>query len=249
MLKLIIADDVENVRQSLAKDIAIYCPNVKLVASVDGVNPAIKAIKEHKPDVVLLDVEMRDGTGFDVLKEFPSPSFKVIFITAYQHYSLEAFRFSALDYILKPVDPDLLKEAIEKATDIIDREKLTLKIESFMQNMQEENRDLKKIVLKTSESIHVTNLKDILYCEASSGYTTFYLNDSSRIVVTKPLTDYDDMLSDKNFIRIHQTYLINLHHIKRYEKGDGGFVILANNAKLPVSTRKKEYLMQVLSKL
>jgi two-component system LytT family response regulator len=136
LLKLIIADDVRNIRESLTKMITSFVPDTSIAACTDSVETTINAIKEHKPDVLLLDIEMKDGTGFDVLKKFPSPSFKTIFVTAYEHYSLEAFRFSALDYLLKPVDPDQLVKALSKAGDQLDREKLSDKIEAFLHNME-----------------------------------------------------------------------------------------------------------------
>src|ERR1700752_5243992 len=177
MIKLLIADDEENVREALGSMVKLYSTDIKIVDSVNSVASAIKSISQHKPDVVLLDIEMKDGTGFDVLKQFPSPAFKVIFITAYQQYAVEAFRFSALDYLLKPVDPDLFTEAIRKATDIIDKEKISLKIDSFLYNMENISKGMKKIILKTSDNIHVVNLQDIIYCEADRSYTNFYLAD------------------------------------------------------------------------
>lgn len=248
MLKILIADDVKNVRESIAKKVSSHCTNVQIIGEAESVETCIKAIQQHKPDIILLDIEMQDGTGFDVLKQFPTPSFKVIFVTAYEQYSLNAFRFSALDYLLKPVDTEALIASINKAADHIDREKLSLKIDSFLHNMQS-NKGPKKVVLKTSDSIHIVNLSDVIHCEASSGYTTFYMADKTRVVVTRPLADYDEMFSEHNFVRIHQSFLVNINFIKRYEKGDGGNVVLTNETILPVATRKKEQLMQVLSKL
>jgi two-component system LytT family response regulator len=192
---------------------------------------------------------MKDGTGFSVLRQFAFPSFKTIFITAYEQYSLEAFRFSALDYLLKPVDPDLLLKAINKAADYIDREKLSLKIDTFLHNTERVSRESKKVALKTADNIYIVNLRDIVYCEADEGYTNIYLADKTRILVSRTLGEYDEMFSGYNFLRIHQSYLLNVEYIKRYEKGEGGKVILSNEAILPVSARKKEQLMEFLSNL
>lgn len=248
MLKLVIADDVENIRESLSEMINLYCPGVKVAAMTSNVADTVKTLLTEQPDVLLLDVEMTDGTGFDVLKQFPDPKFKTIFITAYQHYSLEAFRFSALDYLLKPVDPVELQKAISKASDRIDIEKLSIKIESFLHNIQAATSS-KKIVLKTADNIHVVAISEILYCEADEGYTNFHLTDGSKILVSRTLAEYDEMLSSCGFVRIHQSYLININYIKRYEKGDGGKVIMNNNVSLPVATRKKDNLLQILNKL
>lgn len=248
MLKILIADDVKNIRESLTKMVNASLANATIVGATDSVANTIKAIKELKPDVVLLDIEMKDGTGFDVLKQFPNPSFKVIFITAYQQYSLEAFKFSALDYILKPVDPDQLAKAVNKAVEHIDREKLSNKIDAFLYNMEHASQE-KKIVLKTAESIHVVSLKDIMYCQAYEGYTNFYLVDKSKILVSRTLGEYDELFSEHHFIRIHQSYLLNINYIKRYEKGEGGAIVLTNETTIPVSARKKEQLMKLLAKL
>jgi two-component system LytT family response regulator len=247
MLKLVIADDEPNVREALTQLINEYCPDIKIVDSVASVSKTVSAIKKHSPDIVLLDIEMKEGTGFDVLKQFPKPTFKVIFITAFQHYAVEAFRFAALDYILKPVDPEVLNASLKKANDQVDKEKLSLKIDSFLTNMS--GNTLKKIVLKTADSIHVVNLKDVLYCEADRSYTNFYLDDKTRIIVSTTLGDYEELFSEYGFLRTHQSFLVNIHHVKRYEKGDGGNIILNNNTSLPVATRKKEQLLQLLSKL
>jgi two-component system LytT family response regulator len=248
MLKVIIADDVQDIRESLAKMLAACCPAAEVVASTESVETTVAAIKTHLPDVVLLDVEMKDGTGFDVLKQFPSARFKVIFVTAYQHYSFEAFRFSALDYLLKPVDPDLLAQAVNKAADITDREKLSLKIDSFLHNMQETSRGPKKIVLRTIDNIHVVTVNDIVHCEADQSYTTFYLNDKSRIVVTRSLSEFDELLVPYQFVRIHQSYLVNTSFIKRFNKADNT-LLLSDATVLPVSVRKKEQLLQLLASL
>lgn len=249
MIKLLIADDEKNVRDALAEMVGLYSPNVNIVASTHSVSSTIEGINKYKPDVVLLDIDLKDGTGFDVLKHYKNPQFKVIFITAFQQYALEAFRFSAIDYLLKPIDPDLFTQAVNKATETIDKEKLSLKIESFLYNMDAISKGAKKIILKTADNIHVVNVKDIMYCEADHSYTNFYLADKSRVMVSKTLGEYDELLSAHNFIRIHQSYLLNVNYIKRYEKGDGGNVILSDNTSLPVATRKKEQLMQFLSRL
>jgi len=249
MLKLLIADDEQNVREAFTQLVKLHCPDMQLIPATDSVSSTIQAIHNHQPDIVLLDIEMKEGTGFDVLKQFPVPKFKVIFITAYEQYALQAFRFSALDYLLKPVDPDLLNDSLTKAIDIIDREKISLKIDSFLFNMDNISKGLKKIILKTSDNIHVVGLQDIMYCEADRSYTNFYLSDKSRIIVSNTLGDYEEMFSEYGFMRIHQSYLLNLSYIKRYEKGEGGKVILPDNISLPVATRKKEQLMQLLSKL
>ena len=249
MLKIILVDDEENVREALEQLIQLYHPNFTICASCSSISSATEAIKQHQPDVLLLDIEIGNESGFDIFKHFSQPNFRVIFITAYQDYAVQAFRFSALDYLLKPVDPILLEAALKKASDAIDHEKITLKIDSFLHNMSGLTKDSKKIVLKTSDTIHLVKLRDIIYCEADRSYTTFYLADKSRILVSTTMGEYEELFSDFGFFRIHQSFLLNLDFFKRYEKGDGGKAILTDNMSLPVATRKKDQLLQHLANL
>ncbi|MES2680150.1 MAG: LytTR family DNA-binding domain-containing protein [Bacteroidota bacterium] len=248
MLKVIVVDDEENVREALGQLLESH-PEVTVCASCASLSSAVTAIKQYHPDILLLDIEIGKENGFDIFKHFPQPDFRVIFITAYQQYALQAFRFSALDYLLKPVDPDLLADALKKATDVIDKEKITTKIDSFLHNINDLSKDTKKIVLKTAETIHLVHLRDIMYCEADRSYTNFYLADKSRIMVSTTLGDYEELFNDYGFFRIHQSFLLNLSYFKRFEKGDGGKVILTNNSALPVATRKKDQFLQRLASL
>ncbi len=249
MLKVILVDDEQNVREAVSRLLELYHPEVKVCASCNSISSAIAAIKEHKPDILLLDIEIGNENGFDIFKHFPKPNFRVIFITAYQHYALQAFRFAALDYLLKPIGPALLSEALTKAIDMFDKEKITVKLDSFIHNMSDLSKDAKKIVLKTSDNIHLVNLRDIIYCEADRSYTTFYLADKSRILVSTTMGDYEELFNDYGFFRIHQSFLLNLNYFKRYEKSDGGKAVLTDNTNLPVATRKKDQLLQRLTNL
>jgi two-component system LytT family response regulator len=247
MLKLVIVDDEEHVREALSQLLILYHPEIMQCASCDSLTEAISAIREHQPNILLLDIEIGKENGFDIFKHFPQPAFRTVFITAYQEYAVQAFRFSALDYLLKPVDPDLLAEALKKAADVVDSEKTTLKIDSFIHNMSGLSNNSKRVVLNTAEAIHLVNLSDIMYCEAARSYTLFYLADKSRILVSQTMGRYEELFEDCNFFRIHQSYLLNLNYFKRYEKSEGGKAILTDNTSLPVSTRKKDLLLQRLS--
>lgn len=248
-MKVIIVDDEEQVRESLTQLLDIYCSDVDIVGSYSTLHEGLISIKQKKPDVVLLDIEIGKENGFDIFKHFAHPDFKVVFITAYQNYAVQAFRFSAMDYLLKPVDPDLLVAALNKAVDKIEQEKLSLKIEGFLGNLSGNKKANKKVVLKTTDNIHVVNLGDILYCEADRSYTSFFLNDKSRIVVSTTLGEYEELFEAYDFIRVHQSFLVNLDYVKRFEKSDGGKLILKNEAHVPVSNRKKETLLQRLAQL
>jgi len=249
MLKALLVDDEKNVTEALSQMLALYHPEIEVCACCHTLASAVTAIKEHEPALVLLDIELGAESGFDLFTHFPQPRFKVIFVTAHQQYAVQAFRFAALDYLLKPVHSDLLAEAVKKTTETIDREKINLNIDSFLHNIKTSSKKDKKIILKTAESIHLVNLNDILYCEANGGYTNFYMADKTRIMVTTTMGTYEDLFEDSDFCRIHQTYLLNLAHFKRYDKTDGGMVVLKDGTKLPVATRKKDTLLQRLSTL
>jgi len=248
MLRTIIIDDEQSVRKTLEKLLGRYCPNVRLVAEADGVDSGVKAIKKHHPDLVLLDIKMSDGTGFDLLKQLEPVDFKVIFITAYDQFAIKAFKFSALDYLLKPVDPEELADAVSKAEKMVIQE-LNQQLCTLEDNIQTKEKARKKIILKTLENIHLLKVTDIMYCESSDNYTTFYLLNGKKILVSNTLKEYDEMLSEYGFFRAHKSYLINLIYIDRFEKAEGGSIVLVNDVKLPVASRKKELLLEMLFRI
>lgn len=248
MLRTIVIDDEQSVRKTLEKLIDRYCPNVKLIAEADGVNSGIETIKKYHPDLILLDIKMDDGTGFDLLKQLEPVDFKVIFITAYDQYAIKAIKFSALDYLLKPVDPEDLTEAVNKAEKLLLHE-LNQQLGTLEENMLTQEKSKKKIILKTFDNIHLVKLFDIVYCESQDNYTNFHLLNNKKILVSNTLKDYDEMLSEYGFFRSHKSYLINLIHIDRFEKADGGSIVLNNEIKLPVASRKKEQLLEMLYKI
>src|SRR5581483_10065316 len=219
MLNLIIIDDMQNAREVIASIIRKSFKKINIVATADSVKSGIQAIKQHSPDIVLLDIQMHDGSGFDLLNKIKPLKFKVIFISAYEEHALKAFKFSALDYILKPIDSAELVTAIKKAEEALAQAGIEEGIDVISNNRDKES---KKIVLKTSESIHVINVKDIIRCEADENYTSFFLNDTNRILISKPLKEYDELLTEYGFFRIHQSHLINLNYFKQFKKADGG---------------------------
>ena len=248
MLRTIIIDDEQSVRKTLEKLLARNCPNVKLVAEADGVNSGIETIRKYHPDLILLDIKMDDGTGFDLLKQLEPVDFKVIFITAYDQYAIKAIKFSALDYLLKPVDPEDLTEAINKAEKLVVNE-LNQQLNTLEENMLTQEKSKKKIILKTFDNIYLVKLIDIVYCESNDNYTNFHLLGDKKILVSNTLKDYDEMLSEYGFFRAHKSYLVNLMHIDRFEKADGGSVVLNNEIKIPVASRKKDQLLEMLHKI
>jgi two-component system LytT family response regulator len=249
MVQILIVDDEKRARETIGKIIKLYCANAVVVAEAGNVAEATEAIAKHKPDLVLLDINMPGGNGFDLLKQFGTIDFKLVFITAYEEHAVKAFKFSALDYILKPVNPDELVEAVNKAQSQIEKDNLSLKLTAFISNIDNIAREAKKIVLKTSESIHVVNVHEIIRCEADRNYTSFFIEGGKKILVSNTLKEYDEMLSLSHFFRAHQSHLVNINYIERYEKKEGGFLIMKDKSEVPVSVRRKETLLKLLEKI
>ena len=249
MLKIVLVDDELSVQQSLKRLLELYLPGAQAVAACGTIEDAVQNIKELKPDVVLLDIGLAGQSGFDLFNHFIHPPFKVIFVTAHREHAIEAFRFAAVDYILKPVNPLHLQEALERATKALDNEKLNLKLESLIHNLNIKTGESKKIVLKTVEQMHVLLIKDIVYCQADRNYTNFHLKDKSRIMVSHGIADYEDMLEPSGFMRVHHSYLVNLEAVKRFEKTDGGHLVLTDGSSIPVATRRKDALLLKLNNI
>jgi two-component system, LytTR family, response regulator len=248
MLPTLIIDDEEHVRNSLTRLLAKYCPQVIIAGEAFSVASGIRVIQEIHPDLVLLDIQMSDGTGFDLLNSLPVIDFKIIFITAYDQFALQAFRFSAVDYLLKPVNPELLAEAIERAGQLI-QEQHNLQLLALQENIRNVEHQGKKIILKTSDNIYLVGLKDIICCESDNNYTCIYTSDGRNILISKTLKEYDTMLNGCGFYRVHKSFLINLAHILRFEKQDGGFIVLTNDMKIPVASRKRDEMLELLDRM
>jgi two-component system LytT family response regulator len=248
MLRVLIVDDEDHMRDTLIRLLELHCPEVLVVGQAAGVKSGSAAINEFHPDLVLLDIQMKDGTGFDLLYSLPSIDFKVIFVTAYDQYAVQAFRCCAVDYLLKPVDPEHLAEAVDRAGQII-QEHFNLQMKALEENLKSVNRQHKKIIIKTTENIHLLDLKNIISCESDNSYTTINTSEGDKILVSKTLKDYEDMLAECGFYRVHKSFLINLLHIKRFERQDGGYIVLTNDVRIPVASRKRDELLQLFEKL
>lgn len=248
MLRAIIIDDVEAVRKANRNTIEKNCPNIRVICEANSVATGVEGIKQNKPDLVFLDVEMEDGTGFDLLKRLQPIQFKVIFVSGYEGFAIEALRCSAIDYLLKPINAKELIDAIEKATLSIDKEAMDLKLNNLFANI-ERPKNLQKIILKTAERIFSINIQDIINCEGQANYTTFYLIDGSKIVVSNSLKDYETTLSDLGFFRTHQSHLINMAYFAYFTKAEGGCIVLKNNSKIPLSIRKKVEFLSLLESM
>ena len=219
-----------------------HCPEIEVVGEGDGVKAGVEKIKELSPDVVFLDVQMPDGTGFDLLEQFSEINFKIIFASAFDKFAIQAFKFSALDYMLKPIEPEKLKEACAKLNEDNRFAEINKKLEVLMSN----KNSFEKIALPTLDGIIFVKIKEILRCESDNNYTNIFLQDGKKIIVSKTLKEYDEMLSPFNFFRIHKSHLINLAFLARYRKGDGGYVEMEDGAELEVSRRRKEEFLNAL---
>lgn len=248
MFRILVIDDEDHMRDTLVKLLTRHCPQVNVIGTADGVQSGIKNIHLLHPDIVLLDIQLKDGTGFDLLSALPSIDFKVIFITAFDQYAIQAFRFSAVDYLLKPVNPELLTEAVTHAGQLI-QEHFNIQVKALEENLKSINNKQKKIIIKTTENIYLLDLKNIISCESDSSYTTIHTTDKDKIMVSKTLKDYEELLAGCGFYRVHKSHLINLVHIKRFERQDGGSIVLTNDLKVPVASRKRDEMLELFERM
>ena len=246
-MRALIVDDEPRARESIARAIQLYTPEVTVVGEADGVQSAIQAIQVHQPDILFLDIRLGDGNSFDILKQVSFKKFAIIFVTAYNEYAIKALRVSAIDYLLKPIDAEELILAVNKASQQVKQQKIETRMTLFFEQM-EQKETIKRITLKTIDSIHIILIENIVYCRGERSYTTFYLSDNREIMVSKNLREYEEILPKDAFFRPHQSYLVNLDHMVRYDKGDNTLVT-TNNHHISVSLRKKEALIQRLKKL
>lgn len=250
-MKILIVDDELSAREQSKRLLAEFFPEINVCAEADSVSTAHEAILLHQPDVVLLDVDMPDGTAFDLLKRIPNINFNIIFITAYEKYALQAIKFSALDYLLKPYSSGEFVEAIRKAQRKEEDVESNIKFSALLQNFQnqQQNQANSKIVLRTADSIHLVQIEEIVRLQADGAYTTFYVLDRKPIVVSKNLKEYDSLLEGNGFIRTHQSHMVNSKYITCYHKADGGSLGLIDKTQVPVATRFKEKVLQSMERL
>jgi len=241
-MKAIVIDDEASGRKAVRNYIFKYTEGIEIVDEADCVKTGLESILINNPDVVFLDIRMPDGTGFDLLEKLPKINFKIIFVTAYEEHAVRAFKYSAVDYLLKPLNPDDFSDAILKLFTEDKFEEIERKVELLLQN----NKKLEKIALPTSTGFKMVDLCDIVRCESDNNYTFFYFKDKSRVLVSKTLKEYDQLLSKEGFYRTHKSHLVNISYIKEYVKGEGGYVILSDNSSVDVSRRKKEGLLKIL---
>jgi two-component system LytT family response regulator len=246
-MKAILVDDEPDGIRTLQKMLELHCPDVSVVAACANATIAKQQILQKEPDVVFLDIQMPGKSGLELLTELPEKHFEVIFVTAHNEYMLQALQYSAADYLLKPVDEDRLMEAVHRVQTRLESGKKEEQRKALLHNLaQAGNPSEMRLCLPTMKGFIVLKLDEIIYCEAERSYTVFHLENNKTVTVSKPLLEYDQILKDTSFLRIHKSFLINLHHVKEYHRGEGGMVIMSNNHEIEVSRRKKDqFLMKV----
>lgn len=246
-MKAVIIDDEKRTRELIAKMIESFNLGIETFPVGENVESGLQAIEKIQPDFVFLDIQMPDGTGFDLLRKIKHKNFEVIFITAHEEFAIQAIKFSALDYILKPVDSEELKSCIERAIEARHQKKEDSQFEALNQNIQSNQK--RRLVLKTQESVHVVDLDKIIRCEADRNYTSFFLSEGKKILVSRTLKDYETLLTGHNFLRVQQSHLVNLDFVDRYDKGNGGSVVMKDGSEVPLSPAKREIFFKILENL
>ena len=248
MIRCILIDDEVNSLEMMEWLLKTYCPQVKIEAMCNAADRGIEAIHKFKPDVVFLDIEMPHMNGFDMLEQFDRLFFDVVFCTAYDQFAIKAFRYSALNYLLKPVDPEDLKETIRR----LEEKKLAPspdQIELLLQNIRQTNKPMiQRIALTTGDGMIFVSTNDIIYCQAESNYTAVILEGGKKILVSKVLKEIDEALAGPDFFRIHNSFLINVNRIRKFVRGDGGYVIMEDGANVSISRSRRQEFMELFSK-
>ena len=249
MINAIIVEDEKRSQELLEKLIQKNCPDVSVVGLADSVESGVALIRKLKPRLVFLDIEMPDGSGFDVLKAVTDMPFEVIFTTASDRYAINAIKYSALDYLLKPIDGEELQAAVQKIKEkdlsVSNMENLRFLLQNFRKNDEQYTR----ITLPTGNAYEIVNVKDIIRCEADGNYTNFFLADKRKMIVTMGLKHYEDLLPQGDFFRIHNHHLVNVNHVSRILKEDGGYAIMSDGSKIEISRRKKEGFLSRIQNL
>ncbi len=248
-MRVLIIDNEEQIREGLKKQLKTYCLNVSEIGEADCVKIGSRAIAEFKPDLVFLDVEMDDGTGIELIKQLGPFNFQLVFITAHDKYAINAFKLSAIDFLLKPIDSEDLILAVNKAEKNLKNKTIEHQFQILQESLGSITVNEKKIVLKDNESIYFVKVSDIVHCKAEGPYTEFYLIPQQKIIISRSLKEYEELLEPFGFIRTHHSHLINIKRIVRFDKANGGMLILENKQEVPVSQRKRDQIMVLLNNM
>ena len=253
MITAILIDDDKHLRKGLKALLERYTDDIAIIGEAESVKTGIVAIERLKPQVIFLDIHLSDGTGFDILERIALNNSKtnahIVFITAHEQYAVKAFKFSALDFILKPVDPEELQNTINKIKQVASKANSFEHIDLLLENIRKKVDNFKRIALSTSVGIHLFEVSDIIRCEAKVNYTEFFIKNHKPILISRTLKEYEELLTEHGFERVHQSHLINLSYLKSYIKSDGGYVIMADNTNIPIAQSKKEKLQELIKAL
>ena len=244
-MKAFIVDDEQTVIDVISTFLADSFPNIEILGFAHSVKNAVNGITSLNPDIVFMDIELADGTGFDVIRSFVNPQFKVIFVTAFDQFAVQAFRYSAVDYILKPINPNELYEAVSKSQKDIETKGDQVELTTLIHNISSSSNQEKRIVLRTSNDIHLINTSEVIRIESDGPYSHFILQYGSRVTVSQNLKHYEEILTSLGFFRCHQSHLVNIFYINKYHKAEGGMLILKDGSSIPVSFRKKDSLFKL----
>lgn len=248
MVRTVLIDDETDSIRVLQRLLNAYCPEVEVIGTADGVESALNAIQMGRPDLVFLDIEMTHGNAFDLLNQLQPITFQIIFVTAFDNYAIRAFKYSALDYLLKPVDIDDLREAVKRAATKVQGKNFLDQMETLLYNMETFQLSQQKMAVPTLTGLVFVPIKDILRFEANGSYTTIYLTSKEEIIATRNIKEYEDLLPAAIFCRVHNSHIINLHKIQKYHKGRGGYVIMEDGSNIEVASRRREEFLRRLLK-
>lgn len=240
-LQAIIVDDEKHSRETLRNLVEEFCEGIEVVATAASIDEALEVIPKKNPDLLFLDIELQTGTGFDLLNLLPEINFEIIFTTAFDQYAIKAVKFSSLDYLLKPIDLEELQTAVEKARELKNKELYNLQLQSLLHNLKQPK--ISKICLATADGFEFVNIEDICYCEAQGSYTSFVFTGGKKILVSKHLKGFENLLSDYQFMRVHNSFLINLKEVNKFVKADGGYIVMNNGDTVSISRGKKDLFL------
>lgn len=250
MIRAIIVEDEWHSRENLKLLLRDYCPRVEVCGEAASVEEAVKAFRDVEPELLFLDIELQDASGFDLLRRLPGIDAGVIFTTAFDQYAIQAIRFSSLDYLLKPIDIDELQQAVEKALAWQDRSANRSRLELLVEKLESRRPDIgQRICLSTAEGLEFLPVVEIIYCAAGGSYTTFFLRDGRKIIVSRNLKEFENLLEGYPFFRSHNSYLVNLLEVRRFVRSDGGYLQMSDQTHLPFSPRKRDEFLERMAQL
>lgn len=246
-IKAVLIDDEKNGLDNLQQLLRRHCPAIEIAATAMNADDGKNIILQHQPDLVFLDIQMPGKNGFDLLQSLPHQDFEIIFVTAYDQYGIQAVKFAAVDYLLKPINPTDLEKAVQRAIDRTKNKKQNLQLENLIRILQQQqNKEEHRIALTTLKETRFVYPRQIVRCESSNSYTSFLLSDGEKLLVSRPIFEFEELLQDYGFIRCHQSHLVNKKYIRSWVKEEGGYLLLENGEQLPVSKNKKDKVREAL---